>query len=233
MGLSFTIAAGPRQRSHSKVRLPWDSWPYFTALDSRLPQPGGPGPRIYILTEQGGPITPSGAGFPFRHLLRLAELRWRYSTPLPHGTEEYVRVTLLLAVYSQSVRLGDNPLRPTTRIFILQLYTCGYSSYVTSSLRTGWVCRLELLLVLASAIILGSEFPTWSKQQVLLASFVSRFLIILKMGMIRFSETSLDFQRTAWRYIAEDRTLQRYPSIHQKMSKHTYKGGSSYFHNAE
>jgi hypothetical protein len=36
-GLSYTIAAGPRQRSHSRVRVPWDSWPYFTVSDSRLP----------------------------------------------------------------------------------------------------------------------------------------------------------------------------------------------------
>jgi hypothetical protein len=36
-GLSFTTAADPRQRSHSWVRVPWDSWPYFTVSDSRLP----------------------------------------------------------------------------------------------------------------------------------------------------------------------------------------------------
>jgi hypothetical protein len=35
-GLSFTIAADPRQRSHSRVRVPWDSRPYFTVSDSRL-----------------------------------------------------------------------------------------------------------------------------------------------------------------------------------------------------
>jgi hypothetical protein len=35
--LSFTIAPGPRQSSHFRVRLPWDSWPYFTVSDSRLP----------------------------------------------------------------------------------------------------------------------------------------------------------------------------------------------------
>jgi hypothetical protein len=33
-GLSFTIAAGPRQCSHSRVRVPLDSWPYFTVSDS-------------------------------------------------------------------------------------------------------------------------------------------------------------------------------------------------------
>jgi hypothetical protein len=38
----------------------------------RLPKPGGPGPRIYIPQEQGGPVIPPGTGFPFRRLLRLA-----------------------------------------------------------------------------------------------------------------------------------------------------------------
>jgi hypothetical protein len=36
-GLSFTIVAGPHQLSHSQVRVMWDSWPYFTVLDSRHP----------------------------------------------------------------------------------------------------------------------------------------------------------------------------------------------------
>jgi hypothetical protein len=35
-GLSFTTASGPRQRSH-RIRVPWDTRPYFTASDSRLP----------------------------------------------------------------------------------------------------------------------------------------------------------------------------------------------------
>jgi hypothetical protein len=35
--LSFKIAAGPRQRSHCRVRVPWDLWPYFSVSDSRLP----------------------------------------------------------------------------------------------------------------------------------------------------------------------------------------------------
>jgi hypothetical protein len=51
----------------------------------RLPQPGGSGPRIYISQEQGGPDIPPGPKFPFRRLLRLAGLRWRYSIPPPHG----------------------------------------------------------------------------------------------------------------------------------------------------
>jgi hypothetical protein len=37
------------------------------------------GPRIYIPQWQGGPVIPPGTGFAFRRLLRLAELRCRYS----------------------------------------------------------------------------------------------------------------------------------------------------------
>jgi hypothetical protein len=55
---------------------------------------------------------------------------------------------------SSSWRQG--PLRLTTCNFF-QLNTCGHSPYVTSSLTRGWVCRLQLLLVLASAVILRSD----------------------------------------------------------------------------
>jgi hypothetical protein len=49
-----------------------------------------------------------------------------------------VRVTLRLAVYRKSVRLGDKPLRLTTSNFIFKRNTC-YSPYVTYSLMRGWV----------------------------------------------------------------------------------------------
>jgi hypothetical protein len=62
MGLSFTIAAGPRQRSCSRVHALQDSWPYFTVSNSRLPQPGGLGPRIYIVQEQGDPVIHPSTG---------------------------------------------------------------------------------------------------------------------------------------------------------------------------
>jgi hypothetical protein len=53
--------------------------------------------------------------------------------------------------------LATSPLKLTTSNFIFQLNTCYYSPYVTSSLPRGWLCRLQLLLVLASAVIPGSE----------------------------------------------------------------------------
>jgi hypothetical protein len=42
---SFTVAAGSRQRSHSQVQVPWDSRPYFTVSDSRLPFSSPPATR--------------------------------------------------------------------------------------------------------------------------------------------------------------------------------------------
>jgi hypothetical protein len=49
----------------------------------RLSQPGTPGPHIYIPQEQDNPIIPSFTTLPFRGLLGLAGLRWRYSNPPP------------------------------------------------------------------------------------------------------------------------------------------------------
>jgi hypothetical protein len=66
-----------------------------------------------------------------------------------------VIVTLQLEVYCQSVHLGARPLETHGHPFFFQLYPCGHSPYVTSSMMRGWVCRLQLQLALASAVILG------------------------------------------------------------------------------
>jgi hypothetical protein len=44
----------------------------------RLPQPGGPVPRIYITQEQGCPVIYPDNGFPFPRLLQLAGVQGRY-----------------------------------------------------------------------------------------------------------------------------------------------------------
>jgi hypothetical protein len=69
----------------------------------RHPQPGGPGSCIYIPQEQGDPVIPSGTGFPFRRLLRLAGLRWRYSNPPPHRSE----IVLSFSCIYMCIRCGD------------------------------------------------------------------------------------------------------------------------------
>jgi hypothetical protein len=98
MGLSFTIDDGTRKRSHSQVRVPRYSWPHFTVSGSRLPQPAGPGPRIYIPQEQGRPIMPPSTEFPFLRLLRIAGLRWRFSNPPPHWIAAPVFTSVLYGV---------------------------------------------------------------------------------------------------------------------------------------
>jgi hypothetical protein len=77
MGLSFKIAAGPRQRSHSRVPV----------SRSRLSQPGGTGPCIYIPQALGSLFVAfyetQGYGGGIRSRLHRG---WcpRYITPL-HG----------------------------------------------------------------------------------------------------------------------------------------------------
>jgi hypothetical protein len=110
MDLSFTVAAGSRQRSHPWVQVPRDLLQYFTVSDLRLPHP------------------------------------------------VRVKVTLRLAVYLQSVRLGAEPLETHNQNFFPQMNTGGHSPYITSCLTSGWICHLQLLLVLASPVGLATIF---------------------------------------------------------------------------
>jgi hypothetical protein len=102
MGLSFITAAGPRQRGHSRARVPWDSWPYFIVSDSSLPQHGGPGPRIYMPQEQGDPVIPPGTEFPFHRLLRLDSLFFFIAHTFPCYVHIYMH---LYSVFHRSTRI--------------------------------------------------------------------------------------------------------------------------------
>jgi hypothetical protein len=60
LGLARAVTLGARsRRTHDHILL----------SHLRLPEPGGPGPCIYISQEQGGPVTPLDTGFPFCRLL--------------------------------------------------------------------------------------------------------------------------------------------------------------------
>jgi hypothetical protein len=87
------MAAGPRQCSYSQIRVPQELLLHFTGSHSRLLQPGRPDPRIYNPQDQGDPVMSPGTGFPFRRLLRLAALRWRYSIPPPYGMSPIIMPT--------------------------------------------------------------------------------------------------------------------------------------------
>jgi hypothetical protein len=45
---------------------------------------------------RGDLVIPPGTGFPFRRLLRLAGLRWKYSNPPPHGLTNSTPLVLLI-----------------------------------------------------------------------------------------------------------------------------------------
>jgi hypothetical protein len=53
--------------------------------------------------------------------------------------------------------LALSPLRPTTSTFFSSTEHLRYIRYVTSSVTRGWICRLQLLLGFASAVVFGSE----------------------------------------------------------------------------
>jgi hypothetical protein len=88
-GLSFKIAAGPRQRSHSRVPVPWDSWPYFTASYLRLPFSSLPTTRRATVKEFD-PVSKGGG-------IRCA-----------HCFEKKVKIKVILRPTVQSASLSWN-----------------------------------------------------------------------------------------------------------------------------
>jgi hypothetical protein len=105
-------------------RSPAEPRPYFTA-HLRLPQPGGPGSRIYIPLEQDGPVIPPGTGFLLCRLLRLAGQRWKYSNPPPHGvrcvwswSSSCGRQSVDQCVWVSGLHLG-----PLTRFYLALLFS--------------------------------------------------------------------------------------------------------------
>jgi hypothetical protein len=160
MGASFTIAAGPHQRIlRSESRGTRDQIFLSQIPDSPTWRTMSP----YFLHEQSDPVIPPGIGFHFssprttrRATVEILDRACTRAVPLifrESGSELFYdwRFT------ANQFVLATNPSRLTTSNFIFQLNTCGYGPYVTSSLRRGWVCRLQLLLILASALILRSE----------------------------------------------------------------------------
>jgi hypothetical protein len=79
----------------------------------------------------------------------------------------------------------SSPLRLMARFFP-QLNTCGHSPYITSSLTRGGVCHLQLLLVLGSAFILGSE-SRGSRDHILLSQIRDfPFCRLLRLAGLRW-----------------------------------------------
>jgi hypothetical protein len=143
--LLFNIAAGPRQRSHSGVEVPRDWRPHILLSEIRdFPHLEGQVPVFTSPRNRLAQIYAQGTAFPFRRLLRLAGLRWRYLTATPHGPDSLPKVKVRLIVQNQSQSQSQScfttgglpPIslswrqppwdsRPVT--FLFQLNTCGHS----------------------------------------------------------------------------------------------------------
>jgi hypothetical protein len=93
--LSFTIAAGHCQRSHSQVLVPRDSVTAFYCLRLETPNLEGQVPVFISPRNRAAQLYPQARSSFFVAPLRLSVLRWRYSTPPPHG-KHLVAYTVVL-----------------------------------------------------------------------------------------------------------------------------------------
>jgi hypothetical protein len=134
MGLLFicTFASEPCQSNHSWVEVPHNSRPYFTVSFETHPTWRARSPCLY-LPGTGWPCYTPGHWLPFCRLLRLAELRWRYSIPPPH---EARTASLTCPAYNKH--------QGTDRTFLLfsePLVSNGYCIVVYFAFVTEeWVC---------------------------------------------------------------------------------------------
>jgi hypothetical protein len=112
-GVSFTTAAGARQRSHSRVKVAWDSRPYFTTSDSRLPFLSPPMTRRATV-DIFDPASTRDTNSLLQTLIPESEsellYEWRFT--------------------SNQFVLAPSPFRLTARISFSHLNTFGHSPYM-------------------------------------------------------------------------------------------------------
>jgi hypothetical protein len=129
-GLSFTIAACPCQRSHSRGRVSWGWWPYFTVSDSRRSFSSPPTTRRVSFNP-------------------ASTREWTVNSSQSQSH---------IATDSQSVSKSwcRAPYGAHDQIFIMvwQLRSCFCGA---PSLRRGRICLLYMLLALSGEVILASE----------------------------------------------------------------------------
>jgi hypothetical protein len=124
---------------------------------------GGAGPHIYVLQETEWPSYTPGTGFPFRRLLRLAGIRWRYSTPPPRSALSQLQSQSQNQSQSQShfttggllpiISSWRQPLETHDQRFFFRINPCGHTPYVTSPLTRRWVCLLWIRLAFGQVYV--------------------------------------------------------------------------------
>jgi hypothetical protein len=133
-GLSVTIAAGPRHRSHFRVPVPWDSWPYFTLSDMRLPFSSPPARRATV------------------EVFDTASIRGNWLDSSQSQSQSHI------ATDDQSISkswcLAPSGAHDQIFITLWQLLSWFVGA---PSLTRGRVCLLYMLLALVSVVFLGFE----------------------------------------------------------------------------
>jgi hypothetical protein len=107
---SLTIAAGPRQSGHFRVRVPWDSRPYFTVSDSRLPFSSPPTTRRATLE-----VFDSASTRDALELITCPLCITRGETNRDHNLAQFV-------CYSVSIRCYETCVNVAAMIWLLQVY---------------------------------------------------------------------------------------------------------------
>jgi hypothetical protein len=123
----------------------------------------GSGPRIYIPQEEGGPVIPPGTGLPFRRLLRLARLRWRYSN------RSLCRLVQLVSLYSLGADVTENTVSVVSLVY---LFSNNYSIVARIFVAVGTCLRSRLSTMagclgccsLSVYVSSRSTFPAFSRR---------------------------------------------------------------------
>jgi hypothetical protein len=101
--LSFVYAAGPRQPSHSGVRVPCDSWPYFTVSNFRLPFSSPPATRrvmVKVFEPASTRVKPLISQSPIATDRQWISKSWCRASS---GAHDQIFVALTVTVFSWSV----------------------------------------------------------------------------------------------------------------------------------
>jgi hypothetical protein len=142
-GLSFTIADGPRQRCHSWVRVPWDSWPYFTVSDSRLPFSSPPRTR-WATVEVFDPASTWDNWLNSRLVLPIIPRHGRHRE---HRFQQlYCCVTQLSHGQRREHRFPVSPL-VRVRNLLPSNWRCLQSYYLVTGLHATVYSRFELIKI--------------------------------------------------------------------------------------
>jgi hypothetical protein len=138
------------------------------------PKPGRPGPRIYIPHEQRGPALSPGTVFPFRRLLRLAGLCWRYSNPPPPisflyspGTDRTgnVSATIVCSLFAGVTTVNQS--------FTLR-NGCLHSCYLAT------VCMLKYMYIYCDVLASNASNNLW------ILDFISPFIGYTPSGIYNY-----------------------------------------------